>query len=1113
MGGMEVPTIPPRPGHRTSERSQSPNRDNFPRSPFNEPPVSGMIHGRKSGGMYSKSRNASSSSLSLPQRPPSVSLPSVGQEGNEYADIEYGKADADTKQETSPNEPAQTRNIAGDLPLHAPRPSFSNSNAKARVAAVTRTDSSQAAAVGIGKAPTPSAAGDDTVPENRNLKAKVSFRTASSASTERPPSAQADDEHGIPEIGQRVPMYPDAGDVQAPSPSPYQQQFPSGIGFHNAGMKAGKGIRRSQSRGEILPPGSYGMHGHGVPAADQFEKAWYEKHPDALQREEHGEYGPGIGGGRGEWALSSDDLNKLVRETASKQLGTSCSTPRYAFDDTDMPSESQRYGAALPNEQMGYKEAEEYASRLHSPQSATFRLSHSNSSQPHVESPLRKASFPAEHSQGLHKTQSHDPSACRSTEHALDSDVEDDETYVPDKDRNGYDRESVDSGYDVPILASDEVARTPGAEFMQPAVSPVQERRGSYHENDYSGFKNGSRSGSAGNSRPSSRPGSIYSLPGLSRFSTHDDDRENTHTPLEDVDEYEPLFPDEEGNKVRKPITAADRLKLREQMKRFPSQDIWEDTPNSLQLQATVDTPEPVVEQSKSAPKAPSAVFETPEQEAARKGEVTEEDKAKLIPREERLAKSSFQPHIRDEMDRHGLKQRFPSRDIWEDSPDSAALTTTVGEGSSYTPKSPPDLGEEAGAVVTTSGAPKDGIISGDQPRDGATAGAPAMAKPSIPPRPSKSKVPASSTDINTQPPIPARPPKRLHQVPPADAPTPVAPSKLSAASSPTDTRELSSTDAPKGPTLPDRPKPQVPARPAKPTGPDAADSTPSSKAISTSSVGNEEQTDKGITFQPGAPKPKPAVPARPAGGKIAQMKGGFLADLDSRLKLGPQGSKPQEKVEPEVEEEKAPLADARKGRAKGPVRRKPAPTAVAGAEGESAKSEAPKWAISKPVTVWQTDEHGSINLVHGMEAATTSEPSAAEEPSKSAASPAPSQTTDNSTHLKSMHQAKMAVGESLRASDPLSQEKVATPGTTDLASPGIEKERNPLSIEPNTPVASNSPATAVPSASTSDKVPGKHEERPSSIDPVSQALEEREAAIRAEGADEEEGGVSVGGE
>lgn len=276
-----------------------------------------MNYSNKSGGLYSQSQNASNSSL--PPRPPSVSLPSVGQEGNEYADIDYTNADAAIEQEGNQNEPKEMRNVGGDLPLHAPKPSFASSTAKRRVSTVTRTDSTQAAAAGIGKAITPTLFADDHNPQDRNLKARVSFRTGSSASTERPDSAQLEDEHGIPEIGQRVPMYPDAGDVQAPSPSPFQQIFPAGIGFHNAGIaKPGRHHRRTPSGREQLPPGSYGMHGHGMQSTDQFERAWYEKHPDALQKEEHGEYGPGIGGGRNEWALSSDDLNKLVRETASK---------------------------------------------------------------------------------------------------------------------------------------------------------------------------------------------------------------------------------------------------------------------------------------------------------------------------------------------------------------------------------------------------------------------------------------------------------------------------------------------------------------------------------------------------------------------------------------------------------------------------------------------------------------------------------------------------------------------------------------------------------------------------------------------------------------------------
>ncbi|KAL9126908.1 MAG: hypothetical protein Q9217_004122 [Psora testacea] len=1058
MASMDIPKIPPRPGRRASERSQSPNQGNYPRSPFNEPPL-GISQSNKSGGLYnSNSQNNSSVSLGQPPRPPSVTLPSVGQEGSEYAEIDCAQADTATTQESGQNEPQETRNVAGDLPLHAPKPSLSKDSAKKRVAGVTRTDSGQAAAAGFGKTSDATTPADDQHPQDRILKAKVSFRTASSTSTERPTSAQAEDEHGIPEIGQRVPMYPDAGDVQAPSHSPFQQQFPAGIGYHNAGMtKPSRHHRRTPSGREILPPGSYGMHGHGMQSADQFEKDWYAKHPDALEREEHGEYGPGIGGGRGEWALSSDDLNKLVRETAKKAQADAC----------------------LPNEQIGYQASEEYASRLSAPHSGTFRTVHSNNSQPHVESPLRKASFPVDPdaTPAVLKTRSSDPSG-RSTEHALESETEDDDVYVPPptvrKSKihgNGYDPPTEnlgptggntdekggyieETGYGVPILASDEVARTPGAEFMQPAVSPAQSRRGSTYytgtdQDHYSLLKSGSRSGSASNSRPSSRPASVHGL-SLSRFPTHDEDREAIHTPLEDVEEYEPLFPDEEGNKQSKPATAAERLKLREQMKRFPSQDIWEDTPNSLQLQATVDTPEPTAVQADVSSKAPAAAFETPEQEAARKGEVTEEEKAKLIPQEERLAKSNFKLHLREELHRPGMKQRFPSRDIWEDSPDSAELTTTVGEAPANDLRSPTDAGLEAGAVVQTSARPKDGIMSGEQARDGATAGVSVMGKPSIPPRPNKSKATPPPADLNAQPPVPARPPKRLHQIPPADAKVPLAPSKLASAASPTEGKDSSPTEARKGPYVPDRTKPQFPARPEKPAAQEPGEMTSLSKVTSATSIGSEG-SDTGLIAPPppGAPKPKPAVPARPAGNKIAALQGGFLADLNSRLKLGPQAPKVQEK-EPEPEEEKAPLADARKGRAKGPVKRKHVgPVTEAATEGKAA---APKWSICQPFTVWQTDGKGAVALASPAPAPPAPQPYTTE-PSSAEPTTETSPPGEAAPDAREMQQAKLAVEESIQATDRLKQGNFTTPeSAADLPTPQIETERNPLSIAPNTP-------------------------------------------------------------
>ena len=306
-------------------RSRSPSRDNFPRSPLNEIPPNPNVGSSRLGiGLSSNHQHADDSNAGLPPRPPSVSLPSIGQEGSEYADIIFEKPQEEVVDPNSQTEPEQTRNIDSDLPLYAPRPSLSTLNAKARVATVTRTDSVQAAAVGIGKAGTP-VSGDEKSPPSHPLRSKVSFsRPDSSISTEQPSSTQTgDNEHGIPEIGQRVPMYPDAGDVQAPTPSPFPSNPPSGISSHNEGSRKQRHHSRTRSGREVFrgPPGSYGIHGHGVPHNDQFEKAWYDKHPDALLREESGQYGPGISGGRAEWALSSDDLNKIVRDTARRRSG------------------------------------------------------------------------------------------------------------------------------------------------------------------------------------------------------------------------------------------------------------------------------------------------------------------------------------------------------------------------------------------------------------------------------------------------------------------------------------------------------------------------------------------------------------------------------------------------------------------------------------------------------------------------------------------------------------------------------------------------------------------------------------------------------------------------
>jgi len=301
----------------------------------------------------------------------------------------------------------------------------------------------------------------------------------------------------------------------------------------------------------------------------------------------------------------------------------------------------------------------------------------------------------------------------------------------------------------MPILASDEVAKYPGGEYMLPAVDPEQEKRGDgYHsgyDSDHLPVFQHARKGSS-HSRPSSRPGSQHGEP-LSRLLSHDRyDASGVGTPLEEIQEYEPLFPDDDDTK---PKTLADKVKQRPDAlarHHFPSQDIWEDNPNSLDLTATVSTPqlpeEPNENDSKTSAN-PAKLFEHPDVEADRKeGDLPTHRADYYLPSRgtKESAKPHFKPGVVDEMkSRPGLAQRFPSQDIWEDSPDSLRLETTVGTPQIEEITSPPD----------------------------------ASSRPDVPARPRQ--IPS----------VPARP-------------------SANKDTSPTERR---------GPMIPDRPKPQVPAR------------------------------------------------------------------------------------------------------------------------------------------------------------------------------------------------------------------------------------------------------------------------------------------------------------
>lgn len=280
--GSSLPKIPPRPSSKKrSDRSISPAPDRFAPSPLHE----GLLAKKKSGGLLSPHFGSPDLPDDAIDSSGSFPMPSVGEEGMEYRAV----AAEQEEDKAKPVSPEQTSTVAADLHLHAPKPSLPASSAKQRVAAVTRTDSDRAASFGIGRAH-----GEERAVSREGVKKKPS----TSFSTTSDQGQVTDDEHGIPEIGQRVPMNPHLGDVQAPSPAP------SETGRNHT--------RKHSARG--LPPGSYGLHGHGVGPQDKFEKAYYQKHPEALKREEH----TPIHDRQNDYAMSSADLNKLVRDTASR---------------------------------------------------------------------------------------------------------------------------------------------------------------------------------------------------------------------------------------------------------------------------------------------------------------------------------------------------------------------------------------------------------------------------------------------------------------------------------------------------------------------------------------------------------------------------------------------------------------------------------------------------------------------------------------------------------------------------------------------------------------------------------------------------------------------------
>jgi hypothetical protein len=367
-----------------------------------------------------------------------------------------------------------------------------------------------------------------------------------------------------------------------------------------------------------------------------------------------------------------------------------------------------------------------------------------------------------------------------------------------------------------------------------------------------------------------------------------------------------------------------------------------------------------------------------------------------LFPEDDEKTKTT--KTMADKLKRPDLaRHHFPSQDVWEDTPSSLQLETTVD-----TPQSPEDREEEP---ETTEHA------EADATRVFETARAEQARKDNITEEDQKSFLPENTKrfankhlnkehlDKPTRPGMGQRfPSQDIWE----DAPDhgqlettvsgpqtpdtneyadespiekPQIPARPSIPARPQKQKELSPVDK-TGLLLPEKQKPQIPARPTR----SSMKSSERVPTLGTQGTGAEAAS---------ASKPKPPIPARPAGGKLAALQAGFMKDLNSKLGLGPQVPKIKE-PEPEEEPEPAkPLTDARKGRAKGPQRRKPtasvSPAPVATVTSEVAVPKV-KLELASVTTVWSIGHDGDVDV---PAATMSSKLSAALKPSSKVEEPA----------------------------------------------------------------------------------------------------------------------------
>lgn len=195
------------------------------------------------------------------------------------------------------------------------------------------------------------------------------------------------------------------------------------------------------------------------------------------------------------------------------------------------------------------------------------------------------------------------------------------------------------------------------------------------------------------------------------------------------------------------------------------------------------------------------------------------------------------------------------------------------------------------------------------------------------------------------------------------------------------------------------------------------------------------------------------------------------MSELNKKLGVGPQAPKKEDPVTEEVVEdkEKAPLVDARKGRARGPTRRAPAKSPAPVTESATTTSSTTALGFSKPTIVWHIHPDDGMARVSSYEEKPT-----VDMETKVTESPAPALATN--TAGQSLHEPTGAApsGEKHAASSSPDIEDLHAQETADqrkhMVAIADNQSHSPskLSDEPPVvPAATDEPAVEGISAST----------------------------------------------